>query len=469
MSEDEEILPLTPEEMLNQLVDEILAALVNARIHQPGHPRVQGSIKQALDLLRQFLIEQNRDEFRLSITKEFLVYDDRPLLGASLNASRLIKCLKAWSAGGMSIHEDASIDDVTELLTCINRSPPEGEDYKDANTQLAKPCDGRVSLLPVYQEASQNSARESHAESLVAVPMHTYQAMMELLETITVSVSSGGRIDFGPVQEHAEMMLKRLDNEEGSLVNLARQDQYDAFTFGHSVRVSVLALNLGRALTDDRGLLLRLGTAALLHDVGKAMVPFEILHSNKPLSTDEREEISRHPEYGAEILSDHEGCDPHAISACFGHHCAYGTRGYPKTLHEHEVSLVTDIVGIVDVFEALTAARPYKRPMSPIRAYRIMMGMQDKFNLPLLRRFIEINGVYPAGQLLEMSDGSLARVQSQTEELCRPVVRIITDPEKYPLEQDKQHNLNLLSTRDDREGIQIARGLRDDLKSLSLS
>ena len=156
------------------------------------------------------------------------------------------------------------------------------------------------------------------------------------------------------------------------------------------MRVSVLALNFGRRLTKDQDLLMRLGTAGLLHDVGKSVIPFEILHSSKPLTPEEREEINRHPSAGAQILLDHDEADELAVATAFGHHRTFDHDGYPQTLHEHHQSMVTRIVKICDVYEALTAARPYKRPMTPTRAYRIMLGMENHFEPRLLRRFIEV-------------------------------------------------------------------------------
>src|SRR5262249_17314636 len=142
------------------------------------------------------------------------------------------------------------------------------------------------------------------------------------------------------------------------------------------IRVCLMALNYARAFTNDQEFLLRVGSAALLHDVGKARVPFEVLHCKGRLSAEHRREMERHPELGAEILLDSKGVDPMAVTAAFGHHKTTSYGGYPKTLHQAQLSTVTKIVKVCDVFESLTAVRPYKPAMSPVRAYRIMMSMQ---------------------------------------------------------------------------------------------
>jgi putative nucleotidyltransferase with HDIG domain len=248
-------------------------------------------------------------------------------------------------------------------------------------------------------------------------------------------VCSGGRIKFDDIYDHAEQMVQSLQRHDGPMLSLAREEQYDAFTFGHSVRVSVLAMNFARSLTSDPQLLVRIGTAALLHDVGKSVIPFEILHSSAPLTEEERAEIGRHPVCGAEILIDHEEADEMSIATAFGQHRTMDFAGYPRTVHEYRQSMVTRIVKICDVYEALTAARPYKRPITPTRAYRIMVGMGNHFDLRLLRKFIEVNGVFPNGQLLEMSSGEKARVQQQGPQLLLPTVEVITDLEGNPVSE----------------------------------
>jgi HD-GYP domain-containing protein (c-di-GMP phosphodiesterase class II) len=209
-----------------------------------------------------------------------------------------------------------------------------------------------------------------------------------------------------------------------AMLSLARYEQYDAFTFGHSIRVCFLALDFARTMTQDEALLQRIGLAALLHDVGKAWVPFEILHAKGRLSPEERAEMERHTTYGAEILLGAEACDPLAVATAFGHHRMRQGGGYPRTIHEARQSTVLKIVKICDVYEALTAVRPYKPRMSPTRAYRLMLSMEGHFDRALLRHFISTNGFYPTGGRVRLSTGDTARVSRQTADPCRPVVDI---------------------------------------------
>jgi HD-GYP domain-containing protein (c-di-GMP phosphodiesterase class II) len=405
------------------LVEELVAALINTRIYQRQHPRVQRSIAAVQSHLED-LGGDDGEVIRLVLADSLLVFRQRPLVGASLAASRLIDAVSAWKAGGIDFESAATCDEINELFVCLIAKPEHDATNESANARLAAAGCRSIRLLPPYSEAlgmpGVSSGRSFN------VPVRLYQNIIDHLQTVTVTVCHGGRIQFDPVKSHAEEVLRRLESDEGPLMSLARQDQYDAFTFSHSVRVAVLSLNFGRALTDDREMLIRLGTAALLHDVGKSLIPFEILHSRTTLTEEERREMGRHPELGAELLLDHHESDPMSVCAAFGHHKS-GDRGYPRTVHDHRISTVTEVIKICDVYEALTAARPYKKPMTPTRAYRIMLSMTNQFNPRLLRRFIEVNGIYPTGQVVSLDSGETARVIRQSNELLAPVVQIVGD------------------------------------------
>jgi HD-GYP domain-containing protein (c-di-GMP phosphodiesterase class II) len=237
-----------------------------------------------------------------------------------------------------------------------------------------------------------------------------------------VQVGRGGTMSIDDTTHHVESILLRLREDAKSMMSVGRYEQYDAFTFGHSIRVCMLALNFAQQITDDPRTLHRIGLAALLHDVGKAWVPFEILHTKGRLTEDERDEMGRHAEYGAEMLLDATNSDPMSVAIAFGHHRTIDNGGYPQMLHQARLFTATKVVKICDVYEALTSVRPYKPRMSPIRAYRIMISMKGHFDPGLLGRFVQVNGIYPTGSRVRLTSGETARVSAQTSDIERPVV-----------------------------------------------
>ncbi|MCU0863337.1 MAG: HD domain-containing protein [Planctomycetes bacterium] len=424
------------------LVDRLAACLVNCRIYELSHSRVQNALQELQRRLQDFARATSAGKILIGVAERIVFCQGKPLLGASIGAPRLVELLANWKAGGIEFEPPVELAALEQLLLALNSRPDAGADAERFNTALAERKVARVRLLPPYVDrqaaagGAEAAAAQPELDSAVQIGLRFYQTVVDLLQTVTVSVCRGGRIDFAPVQTQAERMLHLLEQKDRQALGLLRQEQYDAFTFGHSLRVALLAMQFARSLTDDRDLLIRIGTAGLLHDVGKARVPFELLHATRPLDAEERNLMNKHSEFGAEILLDHHDADPLAVAAAFGHHRGPDGSGYPRTQHEHHVSLVTSIVKICDIYEALTAARPYKQPMSPIRAYRVMLAMGDRLDRKLLRRFVECNGVYPVGQLVELLDGRLAVVRCPTRDPLRPVVAIVEDVGNLDLECD---------------------------------
>lgn len=430
------------------LVDEFVTALVNSRIYQLDHPRLQDSLTRVLDHVRELGNFAGIDRIRIACTEGMVFFSGKPLVGASISAARLIALLDNWKAGGIELARHATREELAVFFACILESKRHpSENYTAVNSRATERQCIHVQLLPAVgsgapeeNAAPEEAKKPAAADGFKSLPgtsaaeqeqlragVQSYQNMMDMLQGVTVSVCRGGTIDFAPVLTQAEKILEHLETRGSALLGLARQDQYDAFTFGHSIRVAILATNFARELTANRELQLRIGAAALLHDVGKSLIPFEILHSSKRLTAEERREMGKHSELGAQCLLDHHDSDPLAITAAFGHHLSPDGTGYPNTIHEHPITWITSIVKICDIFEALTAARPYKAAMPPVRAYRIMLAMGDKLDRGLLKRFIEINGIYPIGQMVELAEGAVAVVKEQTDDPLHPIVQIVRD------------------------------------------
>jgi HD-GYP domain-containing protein (c-di-GMP phosphodiesterase class II) len=418
-------------ERVTNFVDELLVALVNAGIFWADHPRVRSSVDRLLQLLPGLT---SQGPLQLASVEDCLLHEERPLLGASLSGSRLIKALRGRESGGLEFAATTTREDLRALIGLLGQRPDASESLASVNTRLQADGARWVRLLPPYRLAAGagGTAAAGPAAPAPAVPrlrLHgrVYQEIVELLQGIAVKVCHGEAFGFDAAQTLLDRVLGLLERDPGALLQITRYERYDAFTFGHSIRVCVLAVNFARSLTTDPALLNRVGVSALLHDVGKARVPFQILHNTGRLSAEERLEMQKHPLFGAEILQDLRDSDPMAVAAAFGHHLTEDQAGYPRTFHEHRLSTVTRLCKVCDVYEALTAVRPYKRSMLPLEAYRVMLSMKDHFEPWLLRKFIQVNGIFPVGTVVELSDGRSARVRAQGAALDRPVVEVLAE------------------------------------------
>ncbi len=422
-------------------VDELVVALTNARIYAPAHPRLKTAIANLYGSLKSLLAANPGPRVQIGTADDFVFFQSRPLLGASMAARRLIDALESMGSGGLSFESTTDLEDLTKFVEFMARGTKNVESHEAANAALDQGACRTVRLLPPYREAA--GGRGTWADKVenefghelptptdldlgttldIDLPTRLYQDVVGVLQDAMVQSCRGDVLDTVPAMGYVESVLTQLTHDTTSLMRLARYEKYDEFTFGHSIRVCFIALNFARHLTQDRRLLERIGLAALMHDIGKAWVPFEVLHSTGRLSEEERREMNMHPVHGGQILLESTDADPLAVAVAFSHHQNLDGSGYPNGVRGGRPSGATMIVKMADVFEALTAERPYKPRMSPTRAYRIMMDMKGYFDPSLLRRFIECNGIYPVGSRVTLTTGETARVTTLTNSLLEPIV-----------------------------------------------
>ncbi len=438
-------------------IEELVVGITNGRVYGLDHPRVKASATSLRFVLERILADRGSDELVIGSAEGFLFLDGEPLIGVSLAAPRIIEPLTTLHAGGIAFRSGAGESDFLPFLEMFRKKRREETDVNTVNLLLKrKGCD-KISLLPPYQKDGRYAAALGvHTPGLarlaaspdpgafsIDIPVRLYQSVVDHLQDLMIDVYRGEEIALDETRGYVESILGRLTSSPPSMMSIARYEQYDAYTFGHSIRVCCLALNFAGALSLDPEILLRIGVAALVHDIGKAWVPFDILHSTARLTEDERVEMNKHTLYGAEILIEMGDADPMAVSAAYGHHLAQGGRGYPRTLREIDVSTATKIVKLCDVYEALTAVRPYKDRMTPSRAYRVMMSMQSHFDPALLCKFVHVNGLYPTGSRVRLSTGETGRVHGQGRRFEAPVVEIETAPEGGLLHESERRRIDL--------------------------
>jgi HD-GYP domain-containing protein (c-di-GMP phosphodiesterase class II) len=408
------------------LVERILFGLVNAQVYGSSHARVREAAEGVVLAAGRWCEESREPCVLVGVVDDRIVFEGRPALGASLAAKRLIERVKARGAGGIEIESSAKASDVVALFDLLMRRSglPEG-DLAAARRELEGRGVRDVRFVAPHGSpvTGGDGVTSSVTDAGPLVAMH--QEIMDVLQGVTIQACQGQDLDVGRVAHVVDGIVDGLDRDAGVLHELAHYREFDFFTLGHSLRVGLLAVDVARHLTEDHELLQRIGTASLLHDVGKALIPWEVLHKRGALTPDERREIQRHPVLGAGVLLATRKSEPLSVAAAYGHHRTNNDRGYPRSCGEMEQSVVTRLVTICDVFEALTAVRPYKPPLTPLKAFRVMLDMPGHFDPDLLRHFVRIVGIYPAGSRVRLDTGETARVVRQTKDLDRPVVEVV--------------------------------------------
>ncbi len=210
-----------------------------------------------------------------------------------------------------------------------------------------------------------------------------------LLKSIFDDVSAGAAVTVETVSPVIEEITQSLDVDPFVLINMTRMKTKDEATFLHSLAVSALMIRLARHLKIDKFLVPVLGMSGLLHDIGKIGTPIEILTKSGALTDAEMEVIRRHPELGHRMLSRGKGMPEIVLDVCLHHHERPDGKGYPIGLRNGEISLYSRMAAICDVYDALTSARPYKKPWTASEAVSWMLDTQGAFDRGLLREFID--------------------------------------------------------------------------------
>ena len=203
---------------------------------------------------------------------------------------------------------------------------------------------------------------------------------------------------------------------------------YDDYTYHHSVNVAVYCVVVGKKLGLSENDLKLLCQAGIAHDLGKMKIPQAILNKEGKLSDEEYACIKQHPKGSFDILSKNYGISAVVKQAVLFHHENENGTGYPLGKEGNEIPYLAKIIHVVDVYDALTSKRPYKKPYSPIAAFEYLNGGKGiLFDEKVVEALISVIPAYPAGIDIMLSNGEEAIVANQTEDPLRPVIKIKSD------------------------------------------
>lgn len=230
-------------------------------------------------------------------------------------------------------------------------------------------------------------------------------------------------------RQTVKAILSDIKGHKKAISVLTDVCSHDQYTFQHSLNVTIYTLAIASKYSFTEQQLIEIGLGAILHDVGKIMVPYNILAKPDSLNDEEFEMIKKHPIDGFNILRKMEGIPLLCAHCAYQHHERLNGSGYPRGIGEKDIHLYAKIIGIADVFDALTSDRSYRKAMLPHLAMELIYsGAGTLFDYDLVTLFRNTISIYPIGITVKLSNGMTGVVVDQNNQLpSRPIIRILTD------------------------------------------
>ncbi|OFW40573.1 MAG: hypothetical protein A3J29_05840 [Acidobacteria bacterium RIFCSPLOWO2_12_FULL_67_14b] len=406
------------------LVRRIGAAVRAAELYAPSHPLVQrtaaglhAALLPALDESPAVIIGFLEDDV---VVNDFRLQRGSATLAGLLRDMRDRKIEKITFGRGVEISEVRALMD--ELADRISRT--------GVGDRLTARGIRRIQVGKVAIE------EEDDSEVGLAAAKEVYSKAVTGAETIWGAVKAGGQPDPADARGIIDSLSRLVYQDRTSLLALTALKRYDNYTFTHMVNVAALSMAMARSLDLEGPMLREFGFAALMHDIGKVKTPLEILNKPDKLTTEEFTIMKLHVVEGAHILRRTPETPALAPVVAFEHHLKQDLSGYPENIGSRKLNLCTMVVSVVDVFDALRSNRAYRAGMATDRI-RHIMAQQDgtAFDRALLRRFVNLMGLFPVGTLVRLNTEEVGVVtQTHPEDPFRPQVKLILDRKGAPYE-----------------------------------
>ena len=396
------------------LLRRFAAALRAVQLYAPAHPLVGRSITSLGETLA--LAHASAPSIAIGVVGDELVVGDIPVPRAGESMGKLMS--QFGDAGIERVVIDRGVDtaELSQLIQTLG-----GRDVRQATKTLSLKH-VRVGRLQVDDKSEAPSVDIKDYRRL-------YTEAVSVAERLWDSAQTEGMPDADAGQHIVDSLAEEVSHNRTALLALTALKSYDSYTFTHMVNVSILTMGQARGLGIEGNLLREIGLAALMHDIGKVRTPPEILNKAEKLTDREFDILRRHTVDGAEILRRTPTMPALAPVVAFEHHLRLDGTGYPGGVARPSLNLGTMLCGIADVYDAMRSQRVYQEAFPTDRILAVLQRNDGtQFDQHLVRRFVQLVGIYPVGNLVRLNSGEIAVVlKAYAPDPYRPRVRVLFD------------------------------------------
>jgi HD-GYP domain-containing protein (c-di-GMP phosphodiesterase class II) len=305
----------------------------------------------------------------------------------------------------------------------VNDLPAEKKPERESViiTELQKQTDPNIDFS-IIKEFAPTIEEVIKAETI-------HKRTKEVTKKVLTDVRMGKTLDTSATKEVVNELVLTCLNSPNVFPNMTRLKDFDDYTFTHSLNVSIISIAIGRRLGKSPSELNLIGTAGIMHDLGKMKIPEKILNKPDKLTDEEFRIMKQHPVRGYDLLKYYSKLPEDVLLSVLQHHEKADGSGYPGGINEKQINPMAKIIAIADVYDAVTSDRVYHQGKSPAEALKLIFeGSGKHFNETLVKFFINIMGIYPVGTLTMLDTHEMAVVfDSRQDDILKPVVIVISN------------------------------------------
>jgi len=378
-------------------------------LYPMGHPSTGEALTDAT-VVTQALSTDEGGEAVISLLGDSIYLGKSLLPHASLELSSFLRTLQSRGIESMSFTSPVAGADIADLGAFI--AGLSGDVPAEATIRLNESPYSRADL----ESGEGSGVRRSYTRSL------------DVLRGVAAALERDEHFDLSGAAWAVEQLVEQTISQPAASLLLSTMKSHDEYTFFHSVNVCILSISMGRMIGLPTEHLSALALGALLHDIGKVRVASSILQFPGRLDAAQWKQIKLHPQEGAAaILTAANPMQEIASTIAYEHHARFDGLGYPPSHRkDRNLHFYSRLVATADTYDAITTRRSYRRAETPNRALHVILnGAGTIYDPDFARAFIEMVGVYPAGSLLQLSDGDLVMVTKADDQGETPDVVLL--------------------------------------------
>ena len=406
-----------------QMAEELLrcfsATMRSVQLYSKGHPIIAKNIS-ALSTSIQ-LLHSMEPAIVIGMVGNEVIVDDTPI-SRSETLAPTVRRLKQAGIERITIDRGVTIEELAMFAAAVASLDRIEGTEAGSSASFAPLTHIRVGRVVIEQRVDADAGDMGTIRRM-------YTDAVSAAGSVWESAQTEGQPDATVARTMIDGLAQAVAQNRTALLALTTLKNYDNYTFTHMVNVSILMMGQARALGIDGALLREFGLAALMHDIGKVRTPIEILNKPDKLTDDEFLIMKRHVIDGAEILRGTPDVPALAPIIAFEHHLRVDGSGYPHGAHRPTLNLGTMLCGIADVYDAMRSQRAYQQSYPTDRILQVLKKNDgQQFDQHLVRRFVQLLGIYPVGNFVRLNTGDIAVVrQVHAPDPYRPEVRVIFD------------------------------------------